>query len=91
MLLIVIFCHDSEVMQNAGSVQALLARELAEYEMQVEQNVLAPMTSLLEVIKIMNILMNILYYLTMVSHCTVNSPTVATPHKRPLPVTTFSL
>ena len=42
-------------MQNAGSVQALLARELAEYEMQVEQNVLAPMTSLLEVIKIMNI------------------------------------
>ena len=55
MLLIVIFCHDSEVMQNAGSVQALLARELAEYEMQVEQNVLAPMTSLLEVIKIMNI------------------------------------
>ena len=55
MLLIVIFCHDSEVMQNAGSVQALLARELAEYEMQVEQNVLAPMTSLLEVIKIMSI------------------------------------
>ena len=49
------FCHDSDVMQNAGSVQALLARELAEYEMQVEQNVLAPMTSLLEVIKIMNI------------------------------------
>lgn len=37
-----------EVMQNAGSVQVLLARELAEYEMQVEQNVLAPMTSLLE-------------------------------------------
>ena len=55
MLLIVIFCHDSDVMQNAGSVQALLARELAEYEMQVEQNVLAPMTSLLEVIKIMSI------------------------------------
>ena len=55
LLLIVIFCHDSDVMQNAGSVQALLARELAEYEMQVEQNVLAPMTSLLEVIKIMNI------------------------------------
>ena len=42
-------------MQRAGSMQALLARELAEYEMRVEQNVLAPMTSLLEVMKIMTI------------------------------------
>lgn len=39
-----------EVMQRAGDVQSSLARELAEYEMQVEQDVLAPMTSLLEVL-----------------------------------------
>ena len=39
-----------EVMQKAGDVQSSLARELAEYEMQVEKDVLAPMTSLLEVI-----------------------------------------
>lgn len=31
-----------EVMQRAGDVQSSLARELAEYEMQVEQDVLAP-------------------------------------------------
>ncbi|XP_078348130.1 rho GTPase-activating protein 44-like isoform X2 [Oculina patagonica] len=37
-----------EVMQRAGDVQSSLARELAEYEMQVEKDVLAPMTSLLE-------------------------------------------
>ena len=37
-------------MQKAGDVQSSLARELAEYEMQVEKDVLAPMTSLLEVI-----------------------------------------
>lgn len=37
-----------EVMQKAGDVQSSLARELAEYEMQVENDVLAPMTSLLE-------------------------------------------
>ena len=39
----------SEVMQRAGDVQTSLARELAEYEMQVERDVLAPMSSLLEV------------------------------------------
>ena len=39
----------SEVMQTAGDVQTSLARELAEYEMQVERDVLAPMSSLLEV------------------------------------------
>ena len=38
-------------MQRAGDVQSSLARELAEYEMQVEKDVLAPMTSLLEVIQ----------------------------------------
>ena len=43
------FLH-SEVMQRAGEVQSSLAKELAEYEMQVEKDVLAPMTSLLEVI-----------------------------------------
>jgi len=37
-----------EVMQTAGDVQTSLARELAEYEMQVERDVLAPMSSLLE-------------------------------------------
>ncbi|PFX20211.1 rho GTPase-activating protein 44-like isoform X1 [Stylophora pistillata] len=37
-----------KVMQKAGDVQTSLARELAEYEMQVEKDVLAPMTSLLE-------------------------------------------
>ena len=42
------FC--SEVMQRAGDAQTSLARELAEYEMHVERDVLAPMSSLLEVI-----------------------------------------
>ncbi|XP_068673991.1 rho GTPase-activating protein 44-like isoform X2 [Montipora foliosa] len=37
-----------EVMQKAGDAQTSLARELAEYEMQVEREVLAPMSSLLE-------------------------------------------
>ena len=37
-------------MQKSGEVQSALARELAEYEMQVEKDVLAPMSSLLEVI-----------------------------------------
>lgn len=37
-----------KVMQKSGDVQTSLARELAEYEMQVERDVLAPMTSLLE-------------------------------------------
>lgn len=45
-------------MQKAGDVQSSLARELAEYEMQVEKDVLAPMTSLLEVI---------LYYCAIIS------------------------
>ena len=40
----------SEVMQRAGDAQISLARELAEYEMHVERDVLAPMSSLLEVI-----------------------------------------
>ena len=40
----------SEVMQRAGDAQTSLARELAEYEMHVERDVLAPMSSLLEVI-----------------------------------------
>jgi len=44
------FSSSREVMQKAGDVQSSLARELAEYEMQVENDVLAPMTSLLEVI-----------------------------------------
>lgn len=38
------------MMQRAGDVQTALARELAEYEMQVERDVLVPMSSLLEVI-----------------------------------------
>ncbi|XP_015778919.1 PREDICTED: rho GTPase-activating protein 44-like [Acropora digitifera] len=37
-----------EVMQRAGDAQTSLARELAEYEMHVERDVLAPMSSLLE-------------------------------------------
>ena len=40
----------SEVMQRAGDAQTSLAKELAEYEMHVERDVLAPMSSLLEVI-----------------------------------------
>lgn len=44
----------SKVMQKSGDVQTSLARELAEYEMQVERDVLAPMTSLLEVNKCFN-------------------------------------
>ena len=50
-------------MQKAGDVQSSLARELAEYEMQVEKDVLAPMASLLEVI-----LYNYLNYLLLVNN-----------------------
>ena len=49
-LMTILHCVHSEVMQRAGDVQTSLARELAEYEMQVERDVLAPMSSLLEVI-----------------------------------------
>ena len=42
----------SNVLEGAGECQSSLARELAEFEMQVEQDVLAPMSTLLEVRKI---------------------------------------
>ena len=53
-MLVVVFCLSwcSNVLEGAGECQSSLARELAEFEMQVEQDVLAPMSTLLEVRKI---------------------------------------
>ena len=55
-----------EVMQRAGDVQSSLAKELAEYEMQVEKDVLAPMASLLEVILYYCVIVSVTYNLEIV-------------------------
>ena len=59
-------------MQKSGDVQTSLARELAEYEMQVERDVLAPMTSLLEVNKCFNNIQLLNHmWCSMCTHCMV--------------------
>ena len=59
----IMLSSSREVMQRAGDVQSSLAKELAEYEMQVEKDVLAPMASLLEVILYYCVIVSVTYNL----------------------------